>query len=140
MNIQPYLYFNGRCEEAFEFYREALGAESLMMMRFNESPIPHQPGMLPPGNEAKIMHMSFRVGETTVLASDGRCAGEKAFQNFGLALQVKDAAEAERCFKALEAGGSVVMPLGATFFSPMFGMVSDKFGVVWLVIAQGAPA
>lgn len=138
MNVQPYIYFNGRCEEAFEFYRKTLGAESIMMMRFKESPIPAQAGMLPPGSEEKIMHMSFRIGETTVLASDGRCAGEKSFQNFGLALQVKDAGEAERRFKALEDGGQVVMPLGATFFSPMFGMVADKFGVAWLVIAQGA--
>src|SRR5713226_10297257 len=98
MRIEPYLFFNGRCEEAVEFYKKALGADVLMLMRFKESPEPHPPGMLPPGSENKIMHVSLRVGETTVMASDGRCTGQTSFQGFSLSLAVAHEAEAERIF------------------------------------------
>src|SRR5712691_5725796 len=133
MQIQPYLFFNGRCEEAVEFYKKALGAEVLMLMRFKDSPEPPQPGMIQPGSENKIMHVSLRVGETLVMASDGRCTGQASFQGFSLSLAVANESEADRIFAALSAGGQVQMPLAKTFWSPRFGMVADRFGVGWMV-------
>ena len=133
MQVQPYVFFDGRCEEAAGFYRAALGAEVTMLMRFKDSPEPHQPGMIPPGAEDKVMHMSLRIGDSTVLASDGRCLGQPSFQGFALSLTVADEAEAERLFAALAEGGQVQMPLVKTFFSPRFGMVADRFGVSWMV-------
>lgn len=134
MQVQTYLFFDGRCEEAVEFYRSALGAEVEMLMRFKDSPEPPQPGMVPPGAEDKVMHASFRIGESTVMASDGRCQGQPSFQGFSLSLSAADQAEAERLFAALSEGGQVQMPLGKTFFSPCFGMVADRFGVSWMII------
>jgi len=134
MLVQPYLNFNGRCEEAIEFYRQALGAEVGMMMRFKESPEPPQPGMVPPGNENKILHTSFRVGDSTIMASDGRCQGKTEFQGITLSLTVSREADADRFFNALADGGKVQMPLAKTFFSQRFGMVADRFGVSWMVI------
>jgi PhnB protein len=134
MIVQPYLNFNGRCEEAIEFYRKALGAEVGMMMRFKESPEPPQPGMVPPGYENKILHTSFRVGDSTIMASDGRCQGKTEFQGISLSLTVARETDADRFFNALAEGGKVQMPLGKTFFSPRFGMVADRFGVTWMVI------
>jgi PhnB protein len=133
IHVQPYLFFDGRCEEAIEFYRRALGAEVNMLMRFKESPEPHQPGMCAPGSEDKVMHASFRIDNTTILASDGRCGGKPAFQGFTLSITVSTEAEAGRLFAALADGGQVQMPLAKTFFSPSFGMVADKFGVPWMV-------
>jgi PhnB protein len=131
MQVQPYLNFDGRCEEALNFYRRALGAEVTMLMRFKESP---DPTMLSPGSEEKVMHASFRVGEATILASDGRCKGQPSFQGISLALTVPDDAAAERRFGALADGGQVQMPLTKTFFSSRFGMVADRFGVSWMVL------
>lgn len=136
MQIQPYLFFDGRCDEAIEFYRKALGAEVTMLMRFKDSPEPHQPGKLPPGAENKVMHANLRIGETTVLASDGRCLGRPSFQGFSLSLTVPTEAEAERLFVALGDGGQVQMPLTKTFFSPRFGMVADRFGVSWMIYVK----
>ena len=133
MLIQPYLFFDGRCEEAIEFYRRALGAQVTARMRFKDSPEPHQPGMCAAGSEDKVMHASVRIGDTTLLASDGRCEGRPSFEGFALSLTVSDEAEAERLFGLLADGGQVQMPLGKTFFSPRFGMVSDRFGVSWMV-------
>ena len=133
MPIEPYLIFNGCCEEAIEFYKKALGAEVLMMMRVKDSPEPHPPGMLPPGSENKIMHVSLRVGDATVMASDGRCTGQTNCQRFSLSLTAADEADAKRNFAALAEGGQVHMPLGKTFWSPCFGMVADRFGVGWMV-------
>ena len=133
MQVQPYLFFDGRCEEALEFYRSALGAEVTSLHRFKDSPEPHTPGMIPPGADNKVMHASFRVGGTTVLASDGRCTGHPSFQGFSLSLTVPNDAEAERLFAALGQGGQVQMPLSKTFFSSRFGMVADRFGVSWMV-------
>ena len=130
MQVQPYLFFEGRCQEALEFYRRALGAEVTALMRFKESP---DPQMVQPGSEDKVMHASFRVGETTVLASDGRCGGHPSFQGFALSLTVANEAEADRLFGALVEGGQVIMPLTTTFFSPRFGMATDRFGVSWMV-------
>jgi PhnB protein len=135
--IQPYLFFNGSCEQALEFYCKALGAEVEMIMRYNESPEPPQPGMVPPGFENKIMHSSFRVGQTTVMASDG-CSAEKAsFQGFFLSLGVPSEPEADRAFAALADGGQVRMPLTKTFWSPRFGMVVDRFGIGWMISVPG---
>ena len=134
MQVQRYLFFEGRAEEAIEFYQKALGAEVQMLMRFKDSPEPHAPGMIPPGAENKVMHASFRIGNTTVMGSDGRCGGKANFQGFALSLDARDDAEAERLFNALGDGGQIQMPLAKTFFSSHFGMVTDRFGVLWMVI------
>lgn len=134
MQVQPYLFFEGRCEEAIEFYRRALGAEVTMLMRFKDNPEPPQPGMAPHGSGDKVMHTSFRIGDTSMMASDGRCQGLPSFQGFSLSLTVENEAEAERVFAALADGGQVHMPLTKTFFSPRFGMVADRFGVSWMII------
>ena len=133
MKVQPYLFFEGRCEEAVEFYRRALGADVKMMMRYKESPDAPPPGMVAPGSENKVMHASFQVGDTEVMASDGSCSGKPGFQGFSLSLNVANAAEADRLFAALADGGHVQMPLGKTFWSPRFGMVADRFGVGWMI-------
>lgn len=133
MQVQPYLFFDGRCEEAVEFYRSALDAEVTLLMRFKDSPEPPQPGMVPPGSENKVMHASFRIGDTTVMASDGQCQGLPSFQGFSLSLTVPDETEADRVFAALAEGGRVQMPLAKTFWSPRFGMVADRFGVSWMI-------
>ena len=134
MLVQSYLFFDGRCDEALEFYRRTLRAEVTMLMRFKDSPEPHQPGMVPPGSENKVMHASFRIGDSTVMASDGRCLGKPNFQGFSLSLSVPNDAEAERLFAALGDGGQVQMPMAKTFFSSRFGMVADRFGVPWMII------
>src|SRR5580658_4253796 len=133
MQVQPYLFFDGKCEEAVEFYRQALGAEVQMLMRFKDGPEPAPPGMVPPGAENKVMHASLRIGDATVMASDGRCLGQPSFQGFALSLTAANEAEADRLFAALAPGGQVQMPLAKTFFSPRFGMVADRFGVSWMV-------
>jgi len=136
--IEPYLFFNGRCEQALEFYRKALGAEVLFTMRYKDSLEPPLPGMVPPGFENKIMHTSFRIGQTRVMASDG-CSPDKAsFQGFQLSLSVPSEAEADRAFAALADGGQVRMPLAKTFWSPRFGMVADRFGIGWMVSVESA--
>ena len=134
MQVQPYLFFDGRCEEAVEFYRTALGAQETVLMRFKDSPEPCEAGMSPPEAGDKIMHASFRIGEDLIMASDGRCTGHPSFQGFSLSLSVPDEAEAERVFTALAVDGQVQMPLGKTFFAPRFGMVADRFGVSWMII------
>ena len=134
MLVQPYLFFDGRCEEALEFYRSTLGAEVTMLMRFKENPEPMPPDMCPPGSDDKVMHASFTIGETTLMASDGMNKGSPVFQGFSLSLSVPTDAEAQRLFTALSAGGKVQMPLGKTFYASSFGMVADRFGVSWMVI------
>lgn len=131
MQVESYLYFDGRCEEAIEFYRRTLGAEVEFLMRFKESP---DPAMTPPGSGDKVMHASFRIGETRIMASDGDCKGKAAFQGFSLALSVADDVQAERLFAALGDGGQVQMPMAETFFATRFGMVADRFGVSWMVL------
>jgi PhnB protein len=133
MPIQPYLFFNGRCDEAIEFYRKALGAEEIMLMRFKQAP---DQNMVPPGSGEKIMHARLKIGGTVVYLSDGMCSGEQGFQGFSLSLTVADEAEADRRFNALADGGKVQMPLDKTFFSPRFGAVADKFGVGWMVYVE----
>jgi len=134
--ITPYLFFAGRCEEALEYYRKALGAEVEKLMRFNESPEPPPPGMLPPGFEKKVMHASFHIRGVRLMASDG-CGEKSIFDGFRLALTVPTEAEAQRTFDALADGGSVQMPLTKTFWSPCYGMVTDRFGLGWMVMVPG---
>lgn len=131
--VQPYLFFDGHCEEALEFYKSALGAQVLMLVRFKENP---DPSHNPPGSENKIMHARFSVGGSIVMASDGHCGGKPEFQGFSLSLTVSTEADADRFFNALAGDGQVRMPLEKTFFSPRFGMVVDKFGVLWMVLAD----
>ena len=130
--IQPYLFFGGRCEEALEFYRTALGAQVDFLMRYKESPEPLPPGRLPPGFENKVMHTTFRIGGSTLMASDS-CEEGQSFAGFSLSLAVPTQAEADRAFTALAEGGKVKMPLTKTFWSPCFGMVTDRFGLGWMV-------
>ena len=130
--VQPYLFFGGRCDEALEFYRTALGAQVDFLMRYKESPEPLPPGRLPPGFENKVMHTTFRIGGNTLMASDGCEEGPK-FAGFSLSLAVPTQAEADRVFTALAAGGQVQMPLTKTFWSPRFGMLTDRFGIGWMV-------
>ena len=136
MHVEPYLFFEGRCEEAVEFYRKALGAEVTMLMRYKDSPEPPPPGKLPPGSENKVMHASVRIGDTTVMASDGFAQGRPMFQGFSLSITVPDEARAEQVFAALAEKGQVQMPLAKTFWSPRFGMATDRFGVGWMVNVQ----
>jgi len=134
--IQPYLMFGGRCEEALEFYRVALGAQVEMLLRFSESPDPTPPGMLPPGFENKVMHASFRVAGNVIMASDG-CEVGTQFKGFSLSISVATEAEADRYFAALSDGGQVQMPLTKTFWSPRFGMLTDRFGIAWMINVVG---
>ena len=135
--VQSYLFFSGNCAEAVEFYRKALGAQVEFSIRFKESPEPPPPGMMPPNWGDKIMHTSFRVGQTTVMASDGCGPEAKGFVGFSLSLSVATEAEADRYFNALADGGKVNMPLNKTFWSPRFGMLEDKFGIGWMVSVPG---
>lgn len=136
MLIQPYLFFDGRCEEALEFYKKALDAKVEMLMRYKEAPDPPPPGMVAPGSENKVMHASMRIGDAVVMASDGGCRGNPSFAGFSLSITVPDAAAANRVFNALAEGGQVQMPLGKTFWAPLFGMVADRFGVGWMISAE----
>ena len=138
MQVQPYLNFEGRCEEALEFYRTALGAEVDMLMRHKDSPEPPPPGMVQEGFENKVMHATFHIGGTTLMATDG-CGEGSSFSGFSLALSVATAAEADRAFAALAAGGQITMPLNKTFWSPRFGMLTDRFGIGWMVSVPGEP-
>jgi PhnB protein len=136
-SIQPYLFFGGRCEEAIEFYRKALSAEVERLVRFKEAPEP-QPGM-PECFAEKVMHATLRIGETMLMASDGRCEGAATFEGFSLSISVSDEAEADRVFGALSEGGLVTMPLEKTFWAPKFGMLQDRFGVGWMISVMQKP-
>ncbi len=136
--VQPYLFFGGRCEEAIEFYRAAIGAQVDMAMLFKDSPQPVPPGVLQDGFESKVMHASFRIGGTTLMASDG-CKEGSSYSGFSLSLSVATEAEAERAFAALANGGKVTMPLAKTFWSPRYGMLTDRFGIDWMVIVESEP-
>jgi PhnB protein len=138
IHVEPYLFFDGRCEEAIEFYRRTLGAEVMFLMRFKDSPEPQQPGSCAPGSAEKVMHSTIRIGDATLMASDGRCQGKPSFQGFSLSIAASDEATAEKMFTALADGGQVQMPLAKTFFSPRFGMVADRFGVSWMIMVRQA--
>jgi PhnB protein len=131
MQVQPYLFFDGRCQEAIDFYRQALGAEVVMQMAFKDSP---EPANTPPGAADKVMHATLKIGDTQVMMSDGMCGGKPTFNGFSLSLTPPDDAAAQRVFAALADGGAVNMPLAKTFFASSFGMVNDRFGVAWMVM------
>jgi PhnB protein len=139
MHIEPYLFFDGRCEEAIEHYRKTLGATVENIVRFKDSPEPSS-GTMPPGSENKIMHASFRVGDSRINCSDGMCLGKPKFEGVSLVIETKTDAEAEQVFKALSDGGAVHQPLIQTFFSSRFGMLADRFGVAWMVMTAMAKA
>ncbi len=137
MQVQAYLSFAGRCEEALAFYKKSAGAEVTTLMRWSDSPDPAMAA--PPGHEKKIMHAAFKVGETSLMADDGMGAPGKAeFKGITLALSAASDAETKRLFDALSEGGTVQMPLAKTFWSSSFGMLSDKFGVPWMVMTASA--
>jgi len=133
MAIQPYVFFNGHCEEALEFYKKALGAEVTMLMRFKDNPDPPPPGQIPAGLDDKVMHASLRIGDAEFMASDGMGTGKPAFAGFSLSLTARDEAQVDRFFNALAEDGQVEMPVGKTFWAQRFGMVRDKFGLGWMV-------
>jgi PhnB protein len=135
MQVQSYLFFDGRCEEAIEFYKKVLGAKVEMLMKYKDSP--EKPSAeCAPIDPNKVMHSCFRIGDTAVMASDGMAQGNPEFKGFSLSINAKDESEARRLFEALAAGGQVRQPLIKTFFSPSFGMVADKFGIGWMVIVE----
>jgi PhnB protein len=134
MHVQPYLNFNGRCDDAIAFYSAALGAEVTTLMRFKDCP---ESPMASPDSAEKVMHMELRIGDTVVLGSDAECTGQPTFQGISLALTLATDGEAERAFTALAHGGEVQMPLTRTFFSSGFGMLADRFGVSWMVVVAG---
>ena len=131
MRIEPYVIFDGRCEEAIEFYKKQLGAKVNMLSRFKDNPQPPEPG-----TENKVMHGSLQIGDSTVLMSDGHCQNQPKFDGFALTLHAANDAEAERLFEALSSGGKVTMPMNKTFYASSFGMLTDRFGVMWMVIVQ----
>jgi PhnB protein len=133
VKVRPYLFFEGRAEEAIGFYRDAIGAEVTEQMRYRDSPDPLPPGMVPPGSEDRIMHATLRLGGQEIMASDGRCSGDPRFAGISVSLMVPDAAQADRLFAALAEGGQVLMPIGPTFFSTHFGVLHDRFGVSWMI-------
>jgi PhnB protein len=134
MQVQPYLFYEGRCEEAIDFYRGAVGAEVQMLMRFKDAP--DKPEHLPPGSAHKVMHATLKIGSSSVSMSDGHCSGTPRFAGLALSLTVADQAIAQRTFAGLSNGGEVSMPLAKTFFSPLFGMVTDRFGLLWMVMLE----
>ena len=133
MQTNPYLFFDGRCEEALEFYKKTVGANVTMMMKYKDAPAEAQAGMTP-GSENKVMHAALRIGENAIMASDGHCTGHPEFKGFALSIMDKDTGKAERMFNALGEGGQVQMPMTKTFFAERFGMVADRFGVTWMVL------
>ncbi|AHG62327.1 VOC family protein [Advenella mimigardefordensis] len=136
-SVTPYLFFGGTCEEALNFYKEAVGARVSMMMRFGESPEAPPPGTIPADYDNKIMHASFSIGSSILMASDG-CGGASTFSGFSLSVTPESKEEATRMFNALAEGGTVTMALGETFFSPWFGMLKDRYGMEWMVAMQPA--
>jgi PhnB protein len=131
MLVEAYLDFNGRCDEAIEFYKKAIGAKVESLMRFKDSP---DPGMCGPDSLDKVMHSCLSIGDTKIMASDGRATGQANFAGISLALTADSVPEAQKMFKALGEGGQVFMPMSPTFFAEIFGMTTDKFGVSWMVI------
>jgi len=136
MNVEPYVFFDGKCEEALAFYKDAVNAQVEAVLHFKDHPDAGKPGIVPPGADNKVMHSVFKVGDTKIMASDGQCHGKPSFQGFALTINAASDAEAERVFGALAKGGQVTMPLTETFFASRFGMLADKFGVNWMVLTE----
>jgi PhnB protein len=136
MKVQPYLFFDGRCEEALDYYKKTVGADVTFMMRFKESPDKEACASMPPNAGEKIMHAAFKIGETLIMASDGMSSGNPEFKGFSLSIHSNSEAEADKLFNALADGGKVQAPISKTFFARKFGMVADKFGMNWMVIVE----
>ena len=136
MHVNPYVFFDGKCEEALDSYKSKLGAKVNVLMRYSENP---NPAHNPPGSDEKVMHSEFQVGDSKIMASDGLCHGKPSFQGFSLTIQCASDAEAQRLYTALGEGGQVQMPLGPTFFAHSFGMVADKYGIGWMLIHPKQP-
>lgn len=142
MHVQPYLFFAGRCQEALDFYEKAVGATTLFKMHFKDAPPPEQSGPdceSVPGWDEKIMHASFSIGSSTLMASDGMGKEAQAFKGFSLSISVKTNEEGERVLHALAEGGKISMPFQKTFWTSGFGMAQDKFGMGWMVSVEQAP-
>ena len=140
MRVQPYLFFDGRCQEALDFYQSILQAEVMSIMRFKESPVPPDTNMMPPGSDDKIMHATFRIGQSVLMASDGRCQGEPDFAGVALTITLSDPDRAEDVFEALAQDGEIQMPMTQTFFAQAFGMVADRFGLSWMILVEPVEA
>jgi PhnB protein len=139
MTLETYLFFNGRSDEAIEYYGRILGAQAGSLMRYRESPEPPQPGCLPPGCEDKVMHATLKIGDTTIMLSDGSCTGDPQFQGFSLVLNLPDEDTVRSTYAALAEDGKVIMPPAKTFWSPCFGMLSDRFGLGWMLMVYPQP-
>ena len=136
MRVEPYLMMSGRCEEALEFYKQAVNAQVVMILRMKDAPdAPPMP--MPPNWGDKIMHCGFTIGQTLVMASDGMSEERVDFSGVTLSITADDETQARRMFDALSASGKVFMPMGKTFWSPCFGMCADKFGVNWMLGLDG---
>lgn len=136
MPIEPYLFFNGRCDEAIEFYRQALGAEATFLMRYRDNPEGNNG--LPDGFEDKVMHANLRIGDSVIMVSDGNSGTDPTFQGFSLSHSLPHEDAVRATFAALAEGGTVIMPPMRTFWSPCFGMLTDRFGVGWMLMVQDA--
>jgi PhnB protein len=133
MRVEPYLFFEGKAEEAINFYRKVVDAKDVQIMRYKDSP---EPGHCPTADTNKIMHAAIHIGETLVMLSDGNCTGQPKFDGIALSLSVKTDADADRYFANLSEGANVILPITKTFFSSRFGMLKDKFGVMWMIIVM----
>jgi PhnB protein len=136
MNTYPYLNFEGKCEEAITFYKKAIGAEVVMLMRHGESPEAAPPGMLPPGSENKVMHAEIQIGQSKMMMTDGTCKGTASFNGITINITVDAESEADPLFNSLADGGKITMPLCKTFFAKRFGMLIDRFGLPWMVYVK----
>ncbi len=133
MQVRPYLFLGGRADEAIAFYEKALGGRLLQRLLYKDSPDNPTTNTAPAEN---VMHASLRIGDSTVLLSDGHGAEGARFQGFSLTLSVADDAEVDRRRAALSEGGSVMQAPTKTFFSPRFAMATDRFGVLWIILVD----
>ena len=138
MDVQPYLSFEGRAQEALDFYKSAVGATVDVIMHFKDAP-PEVQAQMSPDSREKIMHAAFRLGDTQLFASDGRCTGKASFSGVSLTINAASNEEAEKLFGALGKGGQVTMPMSETFFAYRFGILADKFGVNWMILYPKNP-
>lgn len=130
MQINPYLVFNGQCEAAFKFYEKLLGGKITGIMTHANSPMANQ---VPPEWRDKVMHAHMTVGNSVLMGSDAPPQHFQKPQGFSVSIGVKTVEEGERIFKALSENGAVQMPFQKTFWSPGFGMLTDRFGIPWMV-------
>ncbi len=130
MELSPYLMFDGRCEAAFRFYEQCLGAKVIMMMTYDEAPAGAD---IAPNTSKKVMHARLAVGDRVLMGSDAPADRFRPMQGFSITLSIAEPAEAERVFDALAKNGKINMPMAETFWAKRFGMVVDQFGTPWMV-------